>query len=93
MVKVRLFYGRVTNAGLVHLEELKYLRTLGLGFITITDAGIEHLKVLKNLESRSVPKQISKEAIVHLKKVNPFIETPFASEFDYSLSGWCISKK
>jgi len=83
MVKVRLFCGGVTNAGLVHLKELKNLRTLGLGFTTITDARIEHLKVLKNLESRIVSKQITKEVIVHLEKVNPFIKTTFDSEFDY----------
>src|SRR4051794_33259928 len=46
VVKVYLFFTRVSDAELVHLEGLQYLQVLELSDTRISDAGLVHIKGL-----------------------------------------------
>ena len=61
-------WGKVTDAGLAHLEGLAQLRVLGLSGRQVTDAGLVHLKGLSQLEDLSLTDtQVTGTGLVHLK--------------------------
>ena len=63
-------YSRITDAGLVHLEELADLRRLTLEDPQITDAGLVHLEGLTNLSVLSLRgTQITDAGLVHVEKL------------------------
>ena len=57
----------VTDAGLVNLKGLTFLRRLSLGNTKVTDAGLAHLKGLTNLQQLTLPTQITDAGLVNLK--------------------------
>jgi len=56
VIWVKLGYTQVTDAGLVHLEGLTSLESLGLWSTEVTDAGLEHVKGL-TMRNRARPCQ------------------------------------
>jgi serine/threonine protein kinase len=60
----------VTDAGLVHLKELKNLTGLNLPGTPVTDAGLVHLKELKSLTTLDLREtQLTDAGLVHLKEL------------------------
>ena len=64
-----LFQGsKVTDAGLVHLKDLRQVRMLVLDSANVTDAGLANLEGLTTLHSLSLNKtQVTDVGLVHLK--------------------------
>ena len=53
IIRVRLTASHITDAGLIHLQELPKLESLDLRMTKVTDAGLVHIKGLTNLEKIS----------------------------------------
>ncbi|HZU37104.1 MAG TPA: protein kinase, partial [Gemmataceae bacterium] len=70
VVCVDLNFKHVTDAGLVHLKDLKGLTALGLRETQVTDAGLVHLKELKGLTYLNLDgTQVTEAGLVHLKEL------------------------
>jgi Leucine-rich repeat (LRR) protein len=70
LAQVNLSGTPVTDAGLVHLKELKNLTRLNLARTQVTDAGLAHLKELKSLTSLNLnDTQLTDAGLVHLKEL------------------------
>jgi Leucine-rich repeat (LRR) protein len=64
----------LTDRGLAHLQGLRQLTKLNLGYTDITGAGLAHLKKLKQLTSLSLRKtEISDAGLVHLQGLHQLI--------------------
>ena len=63
-----LFDTHVTDAGLVHLNELTKLEGLRLSFTDVTDAGLVHVKELTTLRGLEINcTEVTDAGLVHLK--------------------------
>ena len=62
----------VTDAGLIDLQSMKWLRVLGLARTGITDAGLKHLAAIKSLrEVYFFPTKVTDGAVDELKAALP----------------------
>ena len=63
------FCENVTDAGLIHVKELKCLQSLNLGSSAVTDAGLIHLKELKSLQTLNLMgTKVTDAGLAHLKE-------------------------
>jgi hypothetical protein len=65
----------ITDAGLVHLERLKFLHDLDLSHTAVSDAGLEHLEKLRSLR-RVVLRhsRVTSAGVERLKRALPSVE-------------------
>lgn len=68
----------VTDAGLIHLKNLKQLRVLGLARTGVTDVGVKHLGDINSLrEVYLYPNKIGDKAVEGLKAKLPGIKIAY----------------
>ena len=64
--------GQITDAGLVHLEQLHSLRSLNLRGNEVTDEGLKRIAGMPSLEELTIPKfSTTEEGMAALQKENP----------------------
>ena len=74
-VEIDISSSRITDAGLVHLKELKKLESLRLTDTKITDAGLVHLKGLTKLRYLNLSDtQVTNAGVANLQKALPNCE-------------------
>ena len=72
VVNVNLSGTQITDAGLVHLKEMRNLQCLGLSGTQVSDAGLVHLKGLTNLKELALTStKVTDAGVAGLKKALP----------------------